>query len=466
MTNLWRFFIPLIVGIGIILIPTPHGLSLKGWSLFAIFTATIAALICKPLPLGAISLISMAIAILVHDLNLSQALSGFGSPIIWLIVLVFFIARACIKTRLGTRLAYFFVSILGNHTLGLGYGIVITELLIAPIIPSNSARAGGIMYPILKSISESLGSRVGDGTERKLGAYLTQVCFQGNLISSSMFLTAMAANPMAQSLAKEFDIHITWMNWFTAALVPGLLSIILIPLLLYFVYPPTAKHLPNAPQFAKDNLREMGPISRQEWIMVSVFGFMLFFWVRGHVWGIESTTTALLGVCFLLLSNVLTWEDILDEKEAWHILIWFGTLVTMAKYLQILGCVEYFSHIIGGLVKEFDWHTAFLILILIYFYSHYFFASNTAHVSAMYGAFLGVSIAFGTPPLLAALVFGFFSNLFSSMTHYGSASNVVLYGSGYVSIGKWWTMGLLVSIVNLIIWLGAGSLWWKLLGLW
>ncbi|MDF3034256.1 MAG: 2-oxoglutarate translocator [Alphaproteobacteria bacterium] len=466
MTQLWRFFVPLLVGICIWLMPLPPGMDSKAWSLFAIFTATILALICRPLPLGAVCLMSMVIAVMAQDLTLSQALSGFGNPVIWLILLVFFIARAFIKTHLGMRIAYFFVSLIGKHTLGLAYGIVGTELLIAPVIPSNGARAGGIMYPILKSIAESLDSRVGDGTERRVGAYLTQVCFQGNLITSAMFLTAMAANPMAQSMAKAAGVDITWTNWFTAAIVPGLLSIILIPLLLYFVYPPEIKHHPHAMQLAKDKLKEMGPMSRDEWTMVGVFIFMLFFWIFGIYWHIEATTTALIGVSLLLLTNVLSWEDVLNEKEAWHIFIWFGVLVTMANYLQILGFVDWFSLNVGGLIKGYDWEMVFLAIVLVYFYSHYLFASNTAHVGAMYAAFLAVAIASGTPPLLAALVLGFCSNLFSSMTHYGSTASVVLYGAGYVPLGTWWSLGLLVSIANLVIWLGAGGVWWKVLGLW
>lgn len=466
MTKLWRFFVPILMGVSIWMIPVPEGMDPKAWSLFAIFTSTILALICRPLPLGAVCLISMVTAVIAQNMSLTEGLSGFGNPVIWLILLVFFIARAFVKTHLGMRIAYFFVRLMGKHTLGLGYGIVATELLIAPVIPSNGARAGGIMFPILKSIAESLDSRVGDGTERRVGAYLTQVCFQGNLITSAMFLTAMAANPMAQSMAKGAGIEITWANWFTAAIVPGILSIILIPLLLYFVYPPEVKHHPSATKLAHDKLKEMGPMTGKEWIMVGVFIFMLFFWIAGARWNIEPTTTALIGVCLLLLSNVLTWEDVLNEKEAWHIFVWFGILVTMAKFLQVLGFVDWFSLSVGDMIKGYNWEVVFLGIVLIYFYSHYLFASNTAHVGAMYAAFLAVALSAGTPPLLAALVLGFCSNLFSSMTHYGSTSNVVLYGAGYVPMGTWWSLGLLVSIVNLFIWLGIGGLWWKVLGLW
>jgi len=466
MIQLWRFLIPVLFAVCIFLIPAPSGMDPKAWSLFGIFISTILALICRPLPLGAVCLIGMGITVILRDMGLTEALSGFGNPVIWLIVFVFFIARGFIKTHLGMRIAYFFVSLMGKHTLGLGYGIVATELIIAPVIPSNGARAGGIIYPILKSIAESLGSRVGDGTERRVGAYLTQVGFHGNLITSAMFLTAMAANPMAQSMARDAGVDITWTGWFMAALVPGLLSLILIPLVLYFVYPPEVKHHPHATQFARNKLREMGPMSCQEWIMVGVFAFMLFFWIFGSQWRIDATTTALIGVCFLLLTNVLKWEDVLNEKEAWHIFIWFGVLVTMAGHLQLLGFVNWFSVNAKGLIAGYDWEVVFLAIILVYFYSHYLFASNTAHVGAMYAAFLAVAITTGTPPLLAALVLGYCSSLFSSMTHYGSTSSAVLYGTGYVPIGIWWGLGFLVSVVNLLIWLGAGAVWWKALGLW
>jgi DASS family divalent anion:Na+ symporter len=75
-------------------------------------------------------------------------------------------------------------------------------------------------------------------------------------------------------------------------------------------------------------------------------------------------------------------------------------------------------------------------------------------------------VALGAPPLLAALVLGYFSNLFSSMTHYGTGPAPVLFGAGYVTLAEWWGLGALVSVVNLAIWLGVGGLWWKLLGLW
>ena len=200
--------------------------------------------------------------------------------------------------------------------------------------------------------------------------------------------------------------------------------------------------------------------------MLGTFLLLLLLWIFGTQLGINSTTAALVGLVVLLLSGALSWNDVLHEKGAWNTLVWFAALVMMATYLNELGLIPWFGQTMGDAVQGISWVTAFLVLSLVYFYSHYFFASNTAHVSSMYGAFLAVAIAVGTPSMLAALVLAFFSNLFSSMTHYGTGPAPVLFGSGYVEMGTWWKLGGLISVVNILIWMGIGGLWWKVLGIW
>lgn len=467
MNPFFSFLIPVVLGTALYNYPIPAGMDPQGWHLFAIFVATILGLIFKPLPMGAVALIGMAACVLTKTLKLQpEALSGYGESLIWLVIYVFFIARGFIKTKLGIRIAYKFVQWFGHSALGMGYSIVATELLIAPFVPSSAARAGGIMFPVVTAISESLGSHPNESTRRKIGAYLHKIAYNGNLITSAMFLTAMAANPMCQSFASTQGVQITWGNWAMAAAVPGLCSLIVLPLFFYFTFPPTQKRFSHAPDLAQAKLAEMGAMSTHEWIMAGVFALMLGLWIFGEPYGISSTTTALLGLCLLLATKVLSWEDILNEKEAWHTLIWFAILVTMAKYLQIYGVVAWFSTMVSTLVTGMDWMTAFGVLILIYFYSHYFFASNTSHVSAMYSAFLAVAITSGVPPLVAALSLGFCSSLFSSMTHYGASASAIFFGAGYVDIATWWRLGFMISVVNLVIWFGIGGAWWKSLGLW
>ena len=455
------------MGVIIWLIPPPSGVEPRAWHLLAIFVATIVGIIAKPLPMGAMALLGIAATALSGTLTINQALSGFGNSTIWLIVVAFFISRGFIKTGLGSRIAYLFMAVLGKKTLGLSYGLIATDLVLAPAIPSNTARAGGIVFPLVRASARAFGSNPDDGTAHKIGAFLIQAAFQGNVVTSAMFLTAMAANPLAAKLAGQMHINVSWAQWAIAAIVPGVVSLVLVPFVLYKSYPPEIKETPGASELAKQKLAEMGKMRRQEWIMLAAFILLLLLWIFGdQLAKIDSATTALVGLGVLLLTGVLTWKDILEEEGAWDTLVWFAALVMMASFLNELGLIPWFTHAAQGMVGGVNWSIAFLALCLVYFYSHYLFASQTAHVSSMYAAFLSVSVAVGTPPLLAALVLGFVGNLFSSLTHYGSGPAPVLFGSGYVELGTWWKLGALASIINILIWLIVGGLWWKLLGLW
>ncbi len=439
----------------------------KGLQLFAIFVTTIVGIIVKALPMGAVAMVGIAVTALSGTLSIADSMSGFSDVVIWLIVLAFFISRGFIKTGLGARIAYSFMALLGRRTLGLSYGLAATDLVLAPAIPSNTARGGGIIMPIMASLARAYGSNPGDASARRMGTFLTLTAYQVNCITSAMFLTAMAANPLAQKLAGDLKVNITWGGWALAALVPGLIALIVVPYLIYKLVRPEITETPEAVEMAKGHLRDLGPIKRQEWMMLGVFVMLLVLWIFAKQLGdINATTSALAGLAVLLLTGVLNWEDIKAETGAWDTLVWFAALVMMASFLNKLGMVPWFSKTMGGMVAGHGWLFAFLVLALVYFYSHYFFASNTAHVASMYAAFLGVSIVAGAPPVLAALVLAFFSNLFAGMTHYGTGPAPVLFGTGYVELGTWWRMGLFISLVNIVIWVGVGGMWWKVLGLW
>ena len=458
----------LAAGVGVVIwcLPAPERVNPEAWHLLAIFVATVVGIVLEPLPMGAVAVLGIAATTLTGTLSITDALSGFGNRVIWLVVIAFFIARGIIKTGLGARIAYLFMGRLGRKTLGLGYSMIATDLVLAPAIPSNTARAGAVVFPIVKSVAEAYDSRPADGTARRVGAFLIQSSFQGNLITSAMFLTAMAANPLAAQMAGDMGIEITWARWALAALVPGVISLLVVPLVLYRLYPPEVKETPRAAEMAKRRLAEMGKMKRDEWIVLGTFILLLALWILGKTLHVHSTVAALVGLSVLLVTRVLTWDDVLDERGAWNTFIWLSALVMMASFLSKLGMIAWFSDTVGGLFEGVGWLPAFLGLSLIYFYSHYFFASNTAHVSSMYAAFLGVAVAVGAPPLLAALVLGFFSNLFSSMTHYSTGPAPVLFGSGYVRLADWWKLGAVVSVVNIAIWLGIGGCWWKIMGLW
>jgi len=456
----------LILGSSLWFCPAPEGLSVKTWHLFAIFFSTIVALIAKPLPMGAVAILSIATATLTGTLTLKQSLSSFSSGIVWLIVSAFLLARGFIKTGLGSRIAYYFVSVLGKKTIGLAYGLTTTEFLLAPFMPSNTARGAGIIYPIISSLNKEFDSSPDNGTERKMGSYLIKLLYQVNVVTSAMFLTATAPNPLICGLAQKHDIIITWGDWALAALVPGLCNLIILPILLYYLYPPTIKNTPDAPKFAKIKLQQLGPLKVEECIMLGTFALLLTLWIFGGKYGISATTAALTGLSVLLLTGVLSWEDIIKEKNAWNTFIWMATLIMLSAKLTELGMMTWFGNNVQDMVKSLDWMSAVVFIVLLYFYSHYFFASMTAHVTSFFPALVVVGIAAGAPPMLLVLLLAVTSSLCAGITHYGTGSAPVFFGTNYVSIKDWWRLGFIVSVVNLLIWTIVGSLWWRVLGLW
>jgi DASS family divalent anion:Na+ symporter len=452
-----------VVGFLLFLLPHSDDISPVAWRLFSIFVATILAIILKPFPMGVISLFALTVALLTQSITIEEACAGFGHDIVWLVVLAFFIAKGVIMTGLGSRIGYNAMSKLGKNSLGLGYGLVLTDLVLAPCIPSVTARAGGIVYPILKSLVEVF---TGPAHDPRMGSFLALCAYQGSVVTSAMFLTAMSCNPWITVMAREQGISINWMSWAVAALVPGIITLFILPYFLYRFFPPSIRETPHARLMARERLRDMGPMSVKEKIMLGTFLFLIVFWMFGHYIGLKAAVGAFVGVSILLLTSILCWKDILEEESAWDTLIWFATLMTLAGQLNKTGLTTWFSQFVAHHVQGFHWATGFSLLSLVYFYSHYFFASTLAHISAMFAPFLLVAIALGTPPELAALVLGFSSSLYMGLTHYGSGAAPIIFGAGYVSVGNWWKAGALCSVLFIVVWAVFGSIWWKVLGLW
>ena len=138
----------------------------------------------------------------------------------------------------------------------------------------------------------------------------------------------------------------------------------------------------------------------------------------------------------------------------------------MGSALKTLGLFDWLSAIMVNFAEGMDWKYGLLALVLFYFYSHYLFASNTAHVTAMFSAFLATAVQIGSPGLLAALLLGYCSNLFGGLTHYSSGPAPIFYASHYLTLQRWWFYGLIASVINILIWLIIGGSWWKLIGIW
>ena len=454
----------------VFLIPKPASVTAEGWRLTGLFMATIAGSIIQPMPGGALVLMAVTLSTIVGGVKPAKALAGYGDSTVWLVQAAFFISRALINTGLARRIALFFVKLFGASSLGISYALSISDMLLATIIPASGARSGGIILPIVRSITELYGSTPG-ATAGMLGCFLFTAVYQGVCIGSAMFYTGQASNALAAQLANDVahtagyvNFRITPGSWMLAGIVPGLISMLVVPWVVWKVNPPGIKRTPEAAAFARKELIEMGPLSINERILTVVFIAVCGLWMTTDWHHIDITVSALLGAVTLLMLGVIQWTDIIRQEAAWDLFIWYGGLLQLAKNLNETGVTTEFAKNVGAAFSGSGWVVLFAVALLIFFYVHYAFASITAHVLAMYPAFMAVLLAKGAPVGLVAYAFACFVNLSAGLTNYGTTPAPMFFSQGYVSMKIWWKVGFIASLVNITIWSVFGFTWWKIIG--
>lgn len=438
--------------------PAPEGLSSQAWQLFAVFMAAIFAVIVGAFPVLTASVLALAAAVLTGTLEPSEAYEGFAHATILLIVIAFLVARAVVKSGLGQRVGHAVVALFGGSTLGLVYSIFVVDAVIAPAFPSNTARSG-VLYPLIYSLAETAGASPNNPERRKLGGLLMFSGIASLSLSSSLWLTAMAANPLGAHIARPFGVEIDFLSWLVASSLPTLTAMALLPLLLYKLLPPEVTATPDAPAKAKEALALLGPLSGQERIVLSVFLAMVGLWAAAVPLGIDPTAVAFLGLGTLLATGVLSMEDISQEGDVLAIYLWFAILFTLSSQLNTLGFMSYVGQRLGGAMEGLSWQIAGLLLVVAYVLLHYLFVSQTAHLLSLLGVFLGVGVSLGVPAALLAFLLLFATNFFSAITPQGSSANLLFIGPGYLSEGELYRLGAQVTAFNLLVYLVVGVPW-------
>jgi divalent anion:Na+ symporter, DASS family len=446
-------------------VPRPSSVSPVHWRFFSIFVVTVLGLVMEPIPGGALVLLGVTLAAIFGGVTTQQALSGYSDTVVWLVLTANFIARALIKTGLARRIALFFVRKFGTSPIRLCYSLSLSDMVLATIVPANSARSGGIILPIACSISELYDSFPGP-TASRLGSFLISAVYQCICITPAMFLTGQVSNLLAAQMAAQAGYSMTWVGWAAAGIVPGLLSLAVVPLVVMKMNPPEIRRTPEAAVFAEERVREMGSMSRKETILLVVFVSVCVLWMTSSWNRLDITVTSLLGILALLFTGVLNWEDIKSEKAAWDIFIWYGGLLFFGRALNDSGIPKLFANWLGSAFTGVGWLAVFIVALLIYFYAHYGFASITNHLLAMYQAFVALLLVRHAPLGLTVFAFACFANFAAGLTHYGTTPAPMFFSRNYVSLGRWWKIGFVTSLVNIAIWGTIGFGWWHLIRIW
>jgi len=474
----WKAFAPVILALVLALIPVPEGLAPHGWYFFAIFAGVILGLMLEPLPGGAIGLIGVtAVTVLsqfvlfapaelakpgfkAYNAALTWALSGFANTTVWLIFAAFMFALGYEKTGLGKRISLMLVKKMGRRTLTLGYAVAVADTLLAPFTPSNTARSGGTIYPVLRNLPALYDSKPNDPSSRRIGSYIMWVAIATTCVTSSMFLTGLAPNLLAiEMVSRTAHVGLTWTQWFMAFLPIGVLLLALIPLVTYWVYPPEVKSGDAVPKWAGEELAKMGSFTNREIVLGVLVLLALGMWILGGDY-INATTAALVVISLMLVLGVVTWDDIVRNSAAWNTLAWFATLVALADGLNRVGFVKWFADTIGAQMGAFSPFTAMILLVLVFYFTHYLFASVTAHVTAMLPVMLAVGMAIpGINVQEFALLLCLTLGIMGVLTPFATGPSPVYYGSGYLPSKDYWRLGAIFGMLFIAVMLIIAVPW-------
>jgi L-tartrate/succinate antiporter len=462
---IWRAGVPVLTGIVLAMLPAPRGLPPHAWHYFAVFAAVILALITEPIPAAAVGFMGVTFAsVLGLPFSPAQmadpafklpaealkwALAGFINSTVWLIFAAFVFAMGYEKTGLGRRIALLLVERLGGRTLGLGYAIALSDLALAPFMPSNAARSGATIYPVVRSIPELYGSAPGESA-RRIGAYVMWVAFATTCVTSSLFVTALAPNLFAVELVrKATGVEITWTGWFLGFLPVGGPLLLLLPWLVYKVYPPEIRMSSEVPQWAARELAKLGRVSRKEAVMGALAILALGLWIGGGR-VIDPTMVALAGISLMLLLAVVSWDDIVGNATAWNVFVWFATLVVLADGLSKVGVVDWIGRGASALLAGHSLLFVMTMLVVLFFLLHYMFASLTAHATALLPVMVAAGAAVpGMPMRVFAMLLVFSLGIMGVLTPYATGPAPVYFASGYISRRDFWKLGLVFGLIFL-----------------
>jgi len=474
----WKALAPVLVAVAIAIIPAPEGLAQFAWYFFAIFAGVIVGLMLEPLPGAAIGLIGVVLVTLLApyvlfapaelakpgfkaaNASLTWALSGFANTTVWLIFAAFMFALGYEKTGLGRRIALVLVKRMGKRTLTLGYAVTLADTLLAPFTPSNTARSGGTVFPVIRNLPALYDSNPNDPSARRIGGYLMWVAIAATCITSSMFVTALAPNLLAiEMVNKTAKVAISWTDWFVAFAPVGIVLLLVLPLVVYFVYPPQIKSGDEVPNWAKAELTKLGGLTLREIELGVLVLLALSLWIFGGDY-INATTVAIGVIALMVILRVVSWDDILANKQAWNTLVWFATLVALADGLNRVGFVKWFADTVGAHMTGFSPTMAMLLLVAVFFFTHYLFASITAHVTAMLPIMLAVGM--GVPGMdvrLFAMLLMFTLGIMGILTPYATGPSPVYYGSGYIPARDYWRLGAIFGVLFIVALLAIGVPW-------
>jgi divalent anion:Na+ symporter, DASS family len=455
----------LLIILGAVFLQTP-GLAPEGKAALFVFFWCIVLWIIRPIPEYLTSIVGAAILLLLKKSVPADILGGFADPTWWMIVFASFLGASILGTGLGRRLAYTILNKLGTSVLKVMYATTMTNNILAPFTPSNTAR-GAIVYGVTEGINDALGfkkgEKQGDHTISLANMYITAT-------NSNMFLTALGGNAIFVSLIMKFTGHgVSWNQWFVAAFVPMLPAVLLLPYIIYKLFPPAINEVPMGKEFFAEKLASLGAMTRAEKSTLVIMLLTLLMWATEWLHHIPSTTTAFLMGIALLLPGIgaVNWKQI-EKDIPWPTLLWLGFAMSLAG---VVNKTKGFQWLVDQGLASAPWmksigFTGFmLVIIIVVIFAHILFSGMNAMGMIVIPVVMSLAKARGFDPYVAGLAAALAVGTGGFFLPFNSAPNLLFYSSGRYEISDHLKGALPLAILLVLCLMLGLFVWWPLIGL-
>ena len=386
-------------------------------NVIALFSSLFVAIIGTEFKLSI--LIMASLLILSISQPLEEVLSGYQEHTIWLVWSAFHLGTA-VHRHLSQHITIALLYRFCFSWYSMSLCITALEVIFAAIIPSNTAR-GGLILPIVQNMMDML--------DLSYSRYLTMLASFSNLLSSSLWMYGMATNPLiVEFMLKYKTVDFTFMSWFSGAIVPTIILALTFPYLLrYFLLQNEHDSIPLLRNQITADYLQLPKLKMPQFVLLGVLSSCLFLWMTAGYHHISSTIIALLATLVLVLLDILTWDEVISNKQAWDTFFWLGGFLSIIKILQNNGVTQRIGESLGELMTPINSPILVTILIsLVYFFSMYMFSGCSSHSLALAPPLLMSGIQLNCPPKLLLAYMCYFTTLSGLLTHYSSGP-VVMY---------------------------------------
>ncbi len=459
----WGVPLAVLVSVLVWFAPQPASLSLAGHHALSLFAGVFVLYLTEAIPLAITSLMVVPAAVLMKVVPVKEALTGFSSTSVWLIVGAFILASAMVKTRLAERITWHILRTIGFTPTRVTLGITMANIVLAFLIPSSTARTA-VLLPVCLGIASVM---CGEGRTKFAINLLLTLAFTNATIGAGI-LTATVPNPVTVDFLAKAGTHITYTDWLLYGFPPALIMTFVTWFVIQRIFPPEAAREGLGESVAHERLAEMGPTTNAEWRAFAVFILVLLGWVSGAWTKFDSTVVCLVGVGLLCLPKfgVLDWPYI-NRHTSWQVVMVAGGGITLGDILMKTGAAKWLAvTIFHGLgLQALGVLALLLALMVVIQYLHVVFVGTTAMATAFLPIVLALAQTAKIDPLVLVLPAGMIIGGYPVLMFYNTLPNIIIYGTGKLKVGDFPKVGVLISFIACVVYALCAVTYWRWLGL-